>query len=207
MSPRKRIEPGTQAAFGDLAPRPRRRPGLAVLVAAATVLVIAAVAVSAAVLVTHQRHYDAAVRDVAVIGFVRTFMTHYTSPDPFHANDYADAVLAQSTGQLADMYKKRMNEIVVQVARAEPTQGAVLDAGIERWNDDGSANVVVAAADDDHAAGRQEDRERKPLVGNGSPGRGPVEDQQPAAGDLTADPAADPGGVIGCRSARPSACR
>jgi len=145
VSPRKRIEPGTQAAFGDLAPRPRRRPGLAVLVAAATVLVIAAVAVSAAVLVTHQRRYDAAVRDVAVLGFVRTFMTHYTSPDPFHANDYADAVLAQSTGQLADMYKKRMNEIVVQVARAEPTQGTVLDAGIERWNDDGTANVVVAA--------------------------------------------------------------
>jgi Mce-associated membrane protein len=144
MSPRKRIEPGARAAFGDMAPRSRRRPGLAVLVAAAATLVIAAIAVSAAVLVTHQRHYDAAVRDVAVIGFVRSFMTHYTSPDPFHANDYADAVLDQSTGQLADMYKKRMNEIVVQVAQAEPTQGVVLDAGIERWNDDGSANVVVA---------------------------------------------------------------
>ncbi len=59
MSPRKRIEPGAQAAFGDVAPRPRRRPGLAVLVAAAATLVIAAIAVSAAVLVTHQRHYDA----------------------------------------------------------------------------------------------------------------------------------------------------
>ena len=42
------------------------------------------------------------------------------------------------------MYKQKMNEIVVQVARAEPTKGAVLDAGIQRWNDDGSADVVVA---------------------------------------------------------------
>ena len=42
------------------------------------------------------------------------------------------------------MYKKRINEIVVQVARAEPTKGTVLDAGVERWNDDGSADVVVA---------------------------------------------------------------
>ena len=144
MSPRKRIEPGAQAAFGDVAPRPRRRLGLVLLVATAATLVIAAIAVSTAVLVTHQRHYHAVVRDVAVIGFVRTFMTHYTSPDPFHANDYADAVLAQSTGQLAQMYKQKMNEIVVQVARAEPTKGAVLDAGIQRWNDDGSADVVVA---------------------------------------------------------------
>ncbi len=144
MSPRKRIEPGTRAAFGDLPPNPGRRPGLAVLVATAATLVIAAVAVCTAVLVTHQRHYSAAVRDVAVIGFVRSFMTHYTSPDPFHANDYADAVLGQATGQLAQMYKQRMNEIVVQVARAEPTEGTVLDAGIERWNDDGSADVVVA---------------------------------------------------------------
>jgi Mce-associated membrane protein len=37
-----------------------------------------------------------------------------------------------------------MNEILVQVARAEPTTGTVLDAGVQRWNDNGSADVLVA---------------------------------------------------------------
>ncbi len=37
-----------------------------------------------------------------------------------------------------------MNEILIQVARAEPTQGTVLEAGVQRWNDDGSADVLVA---------------------------------------------------------------
>ena len=82
---------------------------------------------------------------MAVLYFVRSFMTQYTSPDPFHANDYADKVLAQGTGQFAKLYQDKMNEIVVQVARAEPTAGSVQDIGIERWNEDGSADVVVAA--------------------------------------------------------------
>ena len=73
------------------------------------------------------------------------FITQYTSPDPFHANDYANKVLAQGTGQFAKLYQDKMNEIVIQVARAEPTKGSVQDLGIEHWNPDGSADVVVAA--------------------------------------------------------------
>ena len=37
-----------------------------------------------------------------------------------------------------------MNEIVVQVAQAEPSTGTVLEAGVQRWNDNGSADVLVA---------------------------------------------------------------
>ena len=37
-----------------------------------------------------------------------------------------------------------MNEILVQVARAEPTHGTVVEAGVQRWNDNGSADVLVA---------------------------------------------------------------
>jgi Mce-associated membrane protein len=142
VSPRRKVDDAV--AFGERPPR--RSPGWRVPLAmsAAAVVVIAAVAVCALVLVAHERHRRAAVKDVAAISYVRSFMTQYTSLDPFHANDYADRVLAQSTGQLAQMYTDRMNEIVVQVARAEPTQGRVLDAGVERWNDDGSADVVVA---------------------------------------------------------------
>ena len=55
-----------------------------------------------------------------------------------------DRVLGQATGDFAKQYHDKANEILLQVARAEPTSGTVLDAGVERWNDDGSANVLVA---------------------------------------------------------------
>ncbi|CAN5502974.1 hypothetical protein BH09ACT7_BH09ACT7_43960 [soil metagenome] len=142
MSPRRRIEGAV--AFGERRPSPRRRWRLGLAISLAAAVVIAAVAASTLVLITHEKDHRAAVKELAVIDYVRSFMTQYTTLDPFHANDYADRVLAQATGQLASMYTEKMNEIVVQVARAEPTQGAVLDAGIERWNDDGSADVVVA---------------------------------------------------------------
>jgi Mce-associated membrane protein len=53
-------------------------------------------------------------------------------------------VQAQATGEFAKQYRDKANEILLQVARAEPATGTVLDAGVERWNDDGSANVIVA---------------------------------------------------------------
>jgi Mce-associated membrane protein len=85
-----------------------------------------------------------AMRDVDVLGFVRAFMTGFTTLDPFHANVYMDRVLAQATGDFAKQYHDKKNEILVQVAEAEPTKGTILDAAVERWNDDGSANVLVA---------------------------------------------------------------
>ena len=72
------------------------------------------------------------------------FMADFTSIDPFHANDYVDRILAQATGDFAKQYHDKANEILLQIARAEPATGTVLDAGVERWNDDGSANVLVA---------------------------------------------------------------
>jgi Mce-associated membrane protein len=38
-----------------------------------------------------------------------------------------------------------MNEVVIQVARAERGFGAVQEVGIERWNTDGSASVIAVA--------------------------------------------------------------
>ncbi|WP_197383284.1 mammalian cell entry protein [Mycolicibacterium mengxianglii] len=144
MSPRRKLDPAAPDTFSDRPPPRPRRVGLAVLVSAAAAIVIAALTVSTLLLITHEKHRRAAVKDVAVISYVRSFMTQYTSPDPLHANDYADQVLAQATGQLAKVYQERINEIVVQVAQAERTRGTVLDAGVERWNGDGSADVVVA---------------------------------------------------------------
>jgi Mce-associated membrane protein len=144
MSPRRKVEPGSKDVFRMPEPQPRRwvLPLVAGLAAAA---VLAAVAVSAVVLVKRETQRREAVRDVAVLSFVRSFITQYTSPDPFHANEYANQVLAQGTGQFAKLYQDKMNEVVIQVAQAEPTKGSVQDLGIERWNSDGSADVVVAA--------------------------------------------------------------
>ena len=112
---------------------------------AAGVALTAAVAVSTLVLVHHESTRREQLHEVAALGAVRAFMTQYTSLDPFHANDYADKVLAQGTGEFAKLYSQNMNAIVIQVARAEPTKGSVEELGVESWNDDGSANVVVAA--------------------------------------------------------------
>ncbi len=140
MSPRRRAD---APEFVDLPTRrPRSRMAVAG-VAAAVVVLIAAVAVSATVLITHEQHRRAAVKDVQAIQYVRSFLTQFTTTDPFNANAYAEGVLGQATGKLAQEFKSRLNEVVIAVARSEPTKGEVVDAGVERWNDDGSASVVA----------------------------------------------------------------
>ncbi|AEJ45353.1 MCE associated protein [Mycobacterium tuberculosis variant bovis BCG] len=74
---------------------------------------------------------------------VRSFMTMFTSPDPFHANEYAERVLSHATGDFAKQYHERANDILIRISGVEPTTGTVLDAGVQRWNEDGSANVLV----------------------------------------------------------------
>ncbi|MCX2934367.1 mammalian cell entry protein [Mycobacterium sp. CVI_P3] len=144
MSPRRKVEPGSLELFRLPEPQPRRWI-LPLVAGLAAVAILAALTISTLLLVKRETQRQDAVRDVAVLGFVRGFVTQYTSIDPFHANDYADKVLAQGTGQFAKLYQEKMNEVVIQVARAEPTRGTVEDLGIERWNRDGSADVVVAA--------------------------------------------------------------
>lgn len=141
MSPRRNLSAAT--SFTDLPAPPPRTRGLTAVLAAALVLIVAAVAVSAVVLFTHQKQHREAMRTVATLGFVRSFMTEFTSPDPFNANAYADGVLAQATGKFAENFQSRINEVAVTVARSEPTTGEVVEAGVQRFNDDDSATVVV----------------------------------------------------------------
>ncbi|MGI9162914.1 MAG: mammalian cell entry protein [Mycobacterium sp.] len=106
---------------------------------------IAALTTSAVVFGNWRTGHQREIREAAVLTFVRSFVTQYTSPDPFHANDYTDKILAMGTGQFAKLYSDKINEVVVQVARAEPGVGSVQEIGIENWNDDGSANVVAVS--------------------------------------------------------------
>jgi len=143
MSPRRRIQPGGQSLLVEPAPQPPRRWGLPTVMTLATLVVLAAITLCSLMLKSHELHRRAMLKDVAVLGDVRSFMTEFTSLDPFHANNYVKHVLAQTTGDFAKQYHDTENEILVQVARAVPTTGTVLDAGVARWNDDGTANVLV----------------------------------------------------------------
>jgi Mce-associated membrane protein len=152
MSPRRRIEPGSsddrlreeQPARRDWRAVVRRTRGLPGLGIVASLVVIAAIVLTSLMLRSHETDHRAEVRDADVLGSVGQFMTEYTTLDPFHANDYADRVAARATGEFAKEFKEKQNAILIQVARAEPTKGAVVDAGIEKWHDDGSVSVLVA---------------------------------------------------------------
>ena len=49
------------------------------------------------------------------------------------------------TGNFAKLYSDKMNQVVIQVAQAEPGVGTVQEIGIERWNSDDSVNVIAVA--------------------------------------------------------------
>lgn len=141
MSPRRRITP---ALFRMPEPQPGRRR-LAAVAAVAALLITAAVVTSAVVFAKGQSARNNQIREAAVLGFVRSFVTEYTSPNPFKANDYAEKILALGTGNFAKLYSEKINKVVVQVAQAEPGFGSVQELGIERWNPDGSASVIAVA--------------------------------------------------------------
>jgi len=143
VSPRRKLE-ADERDFFEVVPKPPRRWGLPIIAALATLLIAAAITGSTLFLIQHEKDRRASVKEAAALGYVREFMTAYTTLDPFHANDYADRILAQGTGDFAKMFKEKENDILVQVARAEPTKGTVLEAGLQRWNGNGSADVLVA---------------------------------------------------------------
>ncbi len=144
MSPRRRIEPDEPEYFTAPPPRPPRRLGLPLTAGAAAVVIAAAITASSLMLWQHETDRRTEVRSAAALSYARGFMTAYTSLDPFNANAYADRILEQGTGEFAGMFQERYNEIVIQVAQAEPTAGRVLEAGVQRWSEDGSADVLVA---------------------------------------------------------------
>ena len=143
MSPRRKVESDEQDFF-DVIPEPPRRWGLPIIAVVASLLMAAAITASTLMLISHVKDNRSAAKQADALGYVRQFMTEYTTLDPFHANAYADRIMAQGTGDFAKMFKEKQNEILLQVARAEPTSGTVLEAGLQRWNDNGSADVLVA---------------------------------------------------------------
>jgi Mce-associated membrane protein len=143
VSPRRKVD-ADEADFFMFSAAPPRRWGLTIVSIMASLLIAAALAAGTLMLISHERDHRTAVNDAAALGYVTEFMTGYTSLDPFHANDYVERVLAQGTGEFAKNFKEKENEILIRVAQAEPTHGSVVDAGVQRWNDNGSADILVA---------------------------------------------------------------
>jgi Mce-associated membrane protein len=144
MSPRRKIDAEEPELYTTPAPKPPRRWGLPIVTSLSAVLIAAAIAASALMLVSHESDRKTQIRDADVLSYVRSFMTTYTTLNPYQANYYGDRIQSQATGDFAKMFKDKLNEILIQVARAEPTEGTVVEAGVQRWNDDGSADVLVA---------------------------------------------------------------
>ena len=65
-------------------------------------------------LVSHESDRRTQVRDADVLGYVKSFMTTYTTLDPFQANYYGDRIQSQATGDFAKMFKEKINEILVR---------------------------------------------------------------------------------------------
>ncbi len=146
MSPRRKFQPGEETLLVSHPTTAQRRWAFPLAITVAALLMAAAVTVSALMLISHESRERAASKDRQVLSYVSGFMAQFTSIDPYHANDYVSRILAQATGDFAKQYQEKANEILLQIARAEPATGTVLDAGVERWNDDGSVSVMVATA-------------------------------------------------------------
>lgn len=164
MSPRRLVQPGEQPLLSQRIPKtslwsrmslrrlklphqwwkPSRQWVMPIAMAVAVLVMAGAITTSSFILVNHRKHHELAMKEVDVLGFSRSFMTTFTSLDPFHANAYVDRILTNGTGDFAKQYRDKVNEVLLNVAQAEPTKGTALDAGVERWNDDGSASVLVA---------------------------------------------------------------
>jgi Mce-associated membrane protein len=97
-------------------------------------------------LMSHQTQRQATINDAAALGYVQSFMTQFTSPDPSHATDYTNRVLAETTGEFREQYRDNQNDILAQLAGSEPTTGTVLDAGVARRNDDDTLIKPVGSA-------------------------------------------------------------
>lgn len=141
MSPRRRVADVEQPLFVEQEAPSRT---LSRVIGAALLVATAAIVICAATLLTHEQHRRTALRDVEALAAVESFMTMFTTPDPFHANDYLANVLDHATGDFAQQYQEKANQILIAVARSEPTTGTVMAAGVERWNDDGSVSMLVA---------------------------------------------------------------
>jgi Mce-associated membrane protein len=150
MSPRRKIQPGEEPLLIERSPRARQwaKPThdwiTPLAMATAVLLAAGAITTSSIVLKRHESHHTIAVNEVGVLDFVQAFMAHFTSLDPFHANDWLKQTLDDETNEFAKPSRDKQNEYLIGLAQAEKTKGNILAAGVEKRYADGSFQVIVA---------------------------------------------------------------
>ena len=115
MSPRRKIDAKEPELYTTPAPKPPRRWGLPLVASVAAVLIAGAIAASTLMLVSHESDRKTQVRDADVLSYVRSFMTTYTTLDPYQANYYGDRI--QVTGH------RRLREDVQGEDQRDPRAG------------------------------------------------------------------------------------
>lgn len=148
MSPRRKIDPADGALLATPAPRPPREWRLLVVPTLAALVMVGSITMCAWMLYSHVSDHRTEVRQVAALDFVRSFTAEFLSPDPTGengANRYVDRMTAQASGEFAQWWQDSRNDILIQIARGPVVNATILDAGVERWNDDGSVEVLVVA--------------------------------------------------------------
>lgn len=120
MSPRRKISADEPDYFA-IEPKEPIRWGLPIVGMLSALLIAAAIAGCTFMLVRHESDERTSARDADALAYVTEFMKGYMTRDPFHANDFADDVLRQATGDFAKMFKDKQDEITVRVAQAEPS--------------------------------------------------------------------------------------
>ncbi|GAB2995954.1 mammalian cell entry protein [Mycobacterium bourgelatii] len=143
MSPRRKFRPGEQTLLAALGSLPRRSWRLLVIGVVTGIVMATAMTLSSLLFASQESHDRAVRKEHEVVDFVKLFMEQFTSVDPYHANEYVERVLSHATGDFAKEYHDKANQILLQVAQAEPATGTVTEVGVERWNDDGSVNILV----------------------------------------------------------------
>lgn len=148
MSPRRRVAAGEPGLLIAVPARPARPWLLWSTMLLAALVTVGSLATGTFMLVKRIELHRTQVNELAVLDVARSFTTEFLSPDPTGengANRYVDRMTAQATGEFEKWWKESRNDILIQVARGPEVVATVLALGVERWADDGSAEVLVVA--------------------------------------------------------------
>jgi len=124
-------------------PKPPRRWGLPIIATLATLLIAAAVTGSTLMLVAKEKDRDSSTKEVEAVDYVRGFMSTYTTLDPSTPTNMPIGSSHRAPATSRRCSKRSERDPDTGRAR-RATTGSVVEAGVQRWNDNGSADVLVA---------------------------------------------------------------
>ncbi|RZL79521.1 MAG: hypothetical protein EOP32_19220 [Rhodococcus sp. (in: high G+C Gram-positive bacteria)] len=134
-----------ESSVGTVGRSPRSR-ALVVTASAMAVLILACVAISAILIQRHSSAVADREREAAIIESVREDVTALIAPTFQDAHGSAQKILDGATGDWASQFEPNMDAFAQALTEAQVQSSAdISEIGIERHNDDGTTDVLVAA--------------------------------------------------------------